>query len=388
VTPNYYLSNPYPLGFQRATGSSLGLATLLGQAVTGMNRGRVTPYAEQWNFNIQRILPKNFLLDIAYAGSRGLHLFGNLNPDQLPNEYLTRGSALGQLVPNPFYGLISTGTLSAAQVQLSQLLRPYPQFTAVTIGNNSYGASTYHALQAKLERRFASGFSLLIAYTFSKLMDDVSATTTGYPGEIFGGDSIQDFNNRRNERAPASFDTPHYLAINSVYELPFGPGKKLLKGGPLSAILGGWQLNGISVFHSGFPMEMLTAVNNLFNYGGTQRPNWNAQDPNTSGSVSSRISQYFNPTVFSQPAPYTFGNVARELAILRSPRLVDLDLSIFKNFQLAERFRLQFRAESFNLMNHPQFGPPNTTIGTPTAGVISTVNNAPRDIQFALKLVF
>src|SRR5207244_4230922 len=111
VTPNYYLGNPYPLGYQRATGSSLALATLLGQAVTGMNRGRVTPYAEQWNFNIQRILPKSFLLDIAYAGSRGLHLFGNLNPDQLPNEYLARGSALGQLVPNPFYGLITTGTL-------------------------------------------------------------------------------------------------------------------------------------------------------------------------------------------------------------------------------------------------------------------------------------
>jgi outer membrane receptor protein involved in Fe transport len=388
VTPNYYLSNPYPLGFQRATGSSQGLATLLGQDVTGMDRSRVTPYAEQWNFNIQHTLPKSFLIDAAYAGSRGLHLFGNLNPNQLPNQYLGLGSALGQLVPNPFSGLITTGTLSAAQVQRGQLLRPYPQFTSVTVGNVSYGASTYHALQAKLERRFASGFSLLVSYTFSKLIDDVAATTTGYPGEIFGGDSIQDFNNRRNERALADFDTPHYLAINSIYELPVGPGKKFLKHGPLSVVLGGWQLNGISIFHSGFPLEVFTAANNIFNYGGPQRANWNGQNPNTSGSMSSRIGQYFTPAAFSQPGPYTFGNVARQLGILRSPGLANLDLSIFKNFQFVERFRLQFRAESFNLMNHPQFGPPNTTIGTPAAGVISTVNNAPRDIQFALKLMF
>jgi outer membrane receptor protein involved in Fe transport len=388
VTPNYPLSNPFPLGFQRATGSSLGLATLIGQAVTGMDRTRTTPYAEQWNFDIQRTLPVRLLLDVAYAGSRGLHLFGNLNVNQLPNQLLSLGTSLGQLAPNPFYGLISTGTLSPAQVQVSQLLRPYPQFTAVTIGNTSYGASTYHALQAKLERRFSNGFSLLIAYTYSKIMDDVGATTTGFPGENFGVDAIQDYNNRRNERAPADFDSTHYFAVNSVYELPAGSGKKFLNHGIGNTILGGWQLNGIAVFHSGFPLEMTTAVNNLFNYGGTQRPNWSGQDPTTSGSMSSRINQYFNPAVFSQPAPYTFGNVARQLAILRSPGLANLDLSVFKNFPIHERLKLQFRAEAFNLMNHPQFGPPNTSIGTPSAGVISAVNNAPRNIQLALKLLF
>lgn len=104
--------------------------------------------------------------------------------------------------------------------------------------------------------------------------------------------------------------------------------------------------------------------------------------------MSSRIYQYFNPSVFSQPAPYNFGNVARELAILRSPGLADLDLSLFKNFALGERLKLQFRAESFNLLNQPQFGPPNTSIGTSSAGVISAVNNAPRNIQMALKLLF
>ena len=165
-------------------------------------------------------------------------------------------------------------------------------------------------------------------------------------------------------------------------------GKKFLNHGIGNTILGGWQLNGIAVFHSGFPLEMTTAVNNLFNYGGTQRPNWTGQDPNTNGSMSSRINQYFNPAVFSQPAPYTFCNVGRQLAILRSPGLANLDLSVFKNFPIHERLKLQFRAEAFNLMNHPQFAPPNTGIGTPSAGVISAVNNAPRNIQLALKLLF
>ena len=106
ITPANYLSNPFPQGFQRATGSSLGLLTLLGQPITGMDRGRTTPYAEQWNFDIQRLLPANFLVEIAYAGSRGLHLFGTLNYDQLPNQLLSQGSKLLTPVANPFFGQI------------------------------------------------------------------------------------------------------------------------------------------------------------------------------------------------------------------------------------------------------------------------------------------
>ena len=389
ITPVNYLSNPFPQGFQRATGSSLGLATLLGQPITGMDRGRTTPYAEQWNFNIQRTLPGNFLIDAAYAGSRGLHLFGTLNYDQLPNQLLSQGGNLLQPVSNPFFGQIQTGTLSTAQIQRSQLLRPYPQFTAVTAGDISYGASTYHSLQLKVERRFGSGFSLLIAYTFSKLLDDVGATTTGFPGEAFGSDNIQDYQNRRNERSVASFDTPHNLAINSVYELPFGPHKKFASQSRLlGAIIGGWQLNGIGTFRSGTPLGVSTAVNNLFNYGGTQRPNWNGQDPNNSGAISQRLRQYFNLSAFGPPGPYTFGNTPRLLAYLRAPGPANIDFSVFKNIPIHERIHLQFRAESFNSFNHPEFGIPNTAIGAATAGVISAQNNLPRDIQFALKLIY
>jgi hypothetical protein len=177
--------------------------------------------------------------------------------------------------------------------------------------------------------------------------------------------------------------------INAVYEVPAGPGKKFLSHGPLSQILGGWQLNGISNFRSGPPLEVGTSVNTLYNGGGTLRANWNGQNPETSGSVSSRVNDYINLAAFSLPAPYTFGNSPREMATLRAPGLTDLDLSLFKNFTFKERFRLQFRGEAFNLMNHPFFSPPNATLGGATAGVISTCNNATaRDIQIAVKLLF
>ncbi|MSV28079.1 MAG: TonB-dependent receptor [Bryobacterales bacterium] len=390
ITPVAYLANPFPTGFIRATGATAGLGTLLGQNVTGMDRGRINPYAQQWNFNVQRTLPGSFLFDFAYAGSRGLHLFGNLNPNQLPNDLLSLGDRLRDLVPNPFAGRITTGAVSAANVARNQLLRPYPQFSGVTIGNISYGASTYHALQGKVERRFSRGFSLLFSYTFSKLMDDVAATTTGFPGEPFAGDSIQDFNNRRNERSVASYDTPHFAAINGVWELPFGRGKRYLsQRGLARVVFGNWQINGISTFRTGVPLSLTMSSNTLFNFGGPQRPNWTGgRTGELEGRIASRINKYFDSLAYSAPSPYAFGNTPRFMSGLRGPGTVNVDFSVFKNFPLYERLTLQFRAEAFNIANRAEFGLPNTSIGSPAAGVITNQANPSRDVQFALKLIF
>ena len=230
---------------------------------------------------------------------------------------------------------------------------------------------------------------MLVSYTYAKLLDDVAATTTGFPGESFSGGGYQDNWNRKKERAPAQFDAPHYLAINSVYELPVGkskaldPGNKLLDG-----IVGGWQLNGIATFQSGVPLQVVVASNTLNNYGGAQRPNWSGADPMLNGPISQRLNRYFDTSQFTLPAPYTYGNAGRLLSALRAPGLANLDVSVFKNFTLHESVKLQFRAESFNTMNHPQFSLPNTSIGASSAGVISTQANLPRDIQLALKLLF
>lgn len=397
VTPVNPLSNPFPDGFERASGSSAGLLSELGQSLETIDRNRLTLYSEQWNFGIERTLPGSFLLTVAYAGSHGVHLYSPLNYDQLPDQYLAMGNALLNLVPNPYYGLITTGPLSAATIQEGQLLRPYPQFQEVTAETSSYGNSIYHSLQVKAERRFSHGFGMLLSYTFSKLIDDVlpSDTYEGFPGETFSAGAIQDAYNRRADRAVASFDTPNYLAINGNWELPFGRGKAFLDhGGWTNAILGGWQLNGIFNVHSGPPLGLTTETNTLYNYGAygwasnVQRPNYDGGPIYTSGSVSSRVNDYFYTSSFTLPAPFTYGNTGRLLPYLRGPGAVQLDMSLFKEIPIRERLHMQFRAEVFNILNHPQFDAPDTVIGSPQAGVISDQVNTPRDIQLALKLLF
>ncbi len=390
VTPANYLANPYPGGFQSAPGSSQGLNTLIGQTIATMDRGRESLYAEQWNLAIQRLLPNNLSMEIAYAGSHGVHLQGPLNYNQLPDQYLSMGNALRTLVPNPFYGIVTTGTMAAATIQQSQLLRPYPQFTGITT-INSYGNSIYHSLQSKLERRFSNGFSLLAAYTFSKLIDDTLPTTAsaGFPGESFSAGNIQNYYNRRLERAVASYDTPHTLTLNSNFELPFGKGKAFVNGGGWrDLIIGGWQLNGIATFHSGAPIGLTTSSSTLNNYGVGQRPNYVGGEPNGQGPISQRLNNYFNVSSFAVPALYTYGNTARLLDWMRAPGTANLDASLFKSVSVHEGMRVQFRAEFFNVLNHPLFDFPGTAIGSPTAGVISSQANSPRDIQLALKFIF
>ena len=363
-----YASNPYPTGFLSATGSSLGFATLLGQSVNANDRDMHMPYTEQWNLNIQRTFPGNLLLDVAYAGSRGIHLDAALAADVMPNQYLSMQSALLQLVPNPYYGTITNGTLAAATVQENQLLRPYPQFTGVNLPWSSFGASTYHALEAKLERRFSGGLSFMASYTFSKSIDDVPLTY-GLGGEGVSGSTYQDNNNRRKERTLTVWDVPQYLAMNGVWDLPFGTGRRYLHDNRLARIiLGGWQVNSIVTLRSGVPLRLTTSSNTLNNYGGTQRPNWNGQDPNLPGSVSAKVNDYFNTTVFTQPAMYTFGNAPRAMSDLRGPGIANVDASLFRNIRLTEKVKLQFRGEVFNLANHPFFALPGTSIGSDDSG--------------------
>lgn len=390
VTPQNTLQNPFPQGFVYATGSSLGLATELGQSVVAMDRHRKTSYAEQWNLDFQHTFPKKVLFDLAYAASHGVHLYGDFNVDQLPDKYLSLGSQLNEQVANPFYGKITTGGLSGPTVAQRQLLLPYPQFSAVTLGAGSFfGASLYNALELKVERRFANGFSILGSYTWSKLMDNVPPTTTGFPGGTFAGGSTQDWENLRAEWSLATFDTPQYLAINGIFDLPFGKGRRWAhENNVANYFIGGWQLNGIGTVQSGTPQEVFMAANTLFNNGGTQRANWNGMNPIPHTSVKSRLNRYFNLDDFSAPAPFTYGNSPRTLGNLRSPGVANLDLSGIKNTHLVEGIDLQFRAEAFNIFNRTQFAPPDTALGDNTTGVISSQVNAPRELQFALKLLF
>jgi hypothetical protein len=172
--------------------------------------------------------------------------------------------------------------------------------------------------------------------------------------------------------------------------MPFGRGKTFGKDWNrlLDGLIGGWQVNGIYSYQTGFPISV-TAANTCTNCGvNTIRPNNNGQSAELSGPVSARLNEYFNTAVFSQPAPFTFGNTGRTLPDVRAPSGENIDFSLFKIFRPIERLTVELRGEAFNLLNQVVFGMPNTSYNSNQFGVISSQANGPRNIQFGLKLLF
>jgi hypothetical protein len=390
VTPDNVLSNPFPQGFVLPTGSSLGLSTSLGQGVTGADRDRPTPYTEEGNLDLQQSFPHHFLFDIAYAWSHGVHLVGDYNANSLPDSDLGLGNALLGQVANPFFGTILNGPLSGPTVAQEQLLLPYPQFAGVTLGGVSFfGASSYNAMQVKLEKRYASDFSLLVAYTWSKLMDNVLSTESGFPGGNFFEPTPQDWHNLKSYRSLADFDIPQMLSVSASYDLPFGHGKRFLTNNRIAdELVGGWQLNTIITAQSGTPYTILVANNELFNGASFQFANYNGQGVNNPGPFKNRLNDAIKVSNFSAPGPFTYGNMPRIYGGLRADGLQNTNLSGIKNLKLYREVNAEFRAEAFNLFNHPQFNYPDFYLGDGTTGIISSTSNSARQIQLAVKFTF
>src|SRR5579872_5281747 len=391
LTPFATFSNPFPNGVAQPLGRNPNFQNLLYGLGLGTELvNNPIAYAQQWNFNIQQQLPGNLLVDAAYAGSRGVHLYyGSVISDQLPPQYMALGSQLLQSVPNPFFGLISNGALAQPTVTYNQLLRPYPQYNSVNLVGRDAGDSIYHAFQLKLEKRFGAAGSLLLSYTNAKLISDVDSVTAWL--EV-GQALPQNWYNLRGERSLAAFDTPQRLVFSYVLDLPFGTGKKWLGGttGVIGKLVSGWGLDGIWTAQRGFPLFITDSQNASNAFAGTFRPNVSGQDPNSNGSAVSRLNQWFNTSDFSQPAAFTFGNAPRTLPNVRAEGIDNFDFSLFKKTQFGPEARLglQFRAEVFNLANRVQFGYPGTVFGTPQFGVVSSQLNQPRLIQLALRFTF
>ncbi|MBI4876319.1 MAG: carboxypeptidase regulatory-like domain-containing protein [Acidobacteria bacterium] len=389
VTPTDYLRNPFPDGFTPQVGSSQGLLTAAGSSISASLKGdNVVPYSENWSFNIQQQLRGNLLVELGYVGTHALHITdtgeGTANLNQLRPEQLTLGSQLQQQVKNRFYGLITGGSLATATVPQSFLLRPFPQFTTVNPLYKTGGSSIYHSLQLKVEKRFSSGFNVLLSYTDGKLLDDFSIISN-----VGRNANIQNIYDRRSEWSISANDVSQRLVASFVYELPFGRGHAVGSewSRPLNALLGGWQTNGILTLQTGQPLALSTQ--NTSNAGGNVlRPNSTGKSARLDGPTGDRLNRYFDTTVFTQPAPFTFGNTARTLPDVRGPGARNLDFSLFKNFALTEKIALQFRAESFNLSNTPVFGFPNQGLNNVSFGRISGTASDPRQIQFGLKLLY
>jgi hypothetical protein len=385
-TPANTISNPFPQGLLKPTGSSLGALTGIGTALTGARFNIHRGYSQQWNFSVQHQPLPNLLVEAAYVGNRGVHLFMyNQQLNQLPETDVALGTALGQPVPNPFAGVITAGNLAAATIPRSQTLLPYPQFTNLPAYQGGVvnpfaftGNSIYHAFTLKIEKRFSRGFSVLAAYSKTKLIDAGDNLTQVRPGAVTGT-TVQDWNNLAAERSKSLYDVPQRLVITALWELPFGR-----TGNPIyRAIAGGWQWNGVATIQSGLPIPLLMPVTTL------------ANRPSVMPGVSDRpahqsLAQWFNTAAFTAPAPFTYGNVSRTLPDISSGTVKNLDFSLFKNFTYRETYKLQFRAEAFNLTNTPTFETPGNAYGTPTFGQVTATAffPHPRVVQFGLRMQF
>lgn len=395
MTPLNYLSNAFPKGLDMPTGSALGLMTYVGGAIglTGrdgiVDRKTTTGYMQQWNLNLQRALPGSITLELAYAGSKGTKLsFAGLDLNQLAPQYLQVGVGLNQLVTNPFYGFVSgSGPLTQPQVLRSQLLRPYPQFQNLLAFNLDASDSVYHSLQIRAQKQFSKGLTFMVSYSNAKLLNDSDNIGSGW-GQAT---STQNYYNRRADRSLSALDISQRLMINYVYMLPFGRAKHFGSSWSpwLDRAVGGWQFNGVTTFSKGYPLA-LTAANTSGSYNLVERPNVNGNNPKLPGgrTTDEKLARWFDTSVFSQPAPYTFGNGPRLLPNVRSDGPKNFDMSLFKAFSIREQMQVEFRAELFNAFNTPRFGNPNMVVGNASFGIVSSQANAARVTQMALKFMF
>ena len=359
----------------------------LGQGVFGADHNLGSGYAQQWNLAIQRELTHNLYIEVAYAGSKITHVgIPDTNINQLTVDQLKMGNALLTKVNNPFFGVIPrSSSLGDPTIPAGQLLKPFPEFTTVSLFRNNVGNTNFNALEVKLEKRFSSGVSFLLSYTRSKLIDEASSV---FDASILTGPianfPVADTFNRRLERDVSTGDMPNVFVASFTYNLPIGPGHLLKPGGIPGSILSGWEVAGIVTLESGLPLAVTQATNfNAFAGFGTQRPNRvaNPQLPSSEQSTA----QFFNTAAFTIAPQFTLGNSSRNP--VRGPAYQDADLALIKRMHIVERFNLEFRAEAFNFTNTPPLGAPNVVLGTPGFGSITSAGD-PRVLQFALKLNF
>jgi hypothetical protein len=308
--------------------------------VVVVDRNLVTPYNQQWTFGIQQQLTKDTLLDVAYLGNKGTHIIGG------PRDF-------NQPIPGP-------GSVTARRL--------YPAFTAISYWQSD-GKSTYEALRANLRRRLSGGLTFTASYAWSHLLTTIDSEAVG------AGSSIKrDLRNPNEDKGNSTFDARHRFVFNAVWALPLGKGR----------LRQGWQLSGIFTKNVGTPVDagLSTDNSNTGNSGSADRPNC-VGDPNANAPHD--VLNWFNKSAFVAPTPLTFGNCGRSLIL--GPGIDNVDISLSRVTSIRDRLRLQFRIETFNVFNHPNFDPPNASFGNPSFGQIASAGDA-RETQIALKLLF
>jgi len=308
--------------------------------------------AQVWNLSVERSLPDQMSFLAAYVGNHATHLYRDLQLNQC-------NPAVAATTPVP-------ACLPFESVA--------PTITTVDQRNGD-GYSHYNALQLRLQKRTNVGLTMIVAYTWSKMLDDVSNVV--YPYE--------DFLNRGLSAGFKGSDIPQNLTISYTYDLPFGGGRRWLTStsGAAERLISGWSASGIIVYQSGTPLQITSAANLLNNNGGSNPADITCK----SVSMPKTVSEWFNTNCWATPAAFTFGNSG--IGHVFGPGIGNWDFSLAKSTRLfTESQQLRFEANFFNLFNTPHFSNPNTTFGTGSFGVINGDRLPPRYIQFGLKLTF
>ncbi|MBS1824221.1 MAG: TonB-dependent receptor [Acidobacteria bacterium] len=357
------LDNMFPVGLDKPVGSSQGLATFLGQGLSLRPFGdNPTGYNQRWQFSIQHRLGDNYRLEARYVGNRTVKMPINRNFNALPNSYLSRSPErdqpvidnLNALVNNPLFGIAGVGGTIGAQrtIARQQLLRPFPQYGNIT-GFVHQGWSSYHALQVEFERRMSSGLTFQTSYTFSKTLDGLEYLNEGDSGP---------------ERVISAADRPHIWRFLSIYELPFGRGKKY----------GGWQVQGVAFLENGATL----AWGNIIFRGNIKDIPVDKQIPERMFNVDAG----FERAAARQPQ-FNLRTFPSRLSGVRASSQTNTDFSLIKNTTFKERFNIQFRAEAYNVFNQ-HFFIGGGTVPTNAAFGVTTSAASPRTVQLGVRLVY
>ncbi len=333
---------------------------------------RTTPYNHNVNLTLQHQMG-SVLFEVGYLGNLARHAtFQTINWNMIPEALLSQ-TGIPERLRRPW-------TIFAGNQ--SQIIENSP----------TIGVSNYHAFTFKSEQRFRRGLGYVVAYTFSKLIDNIPSLA-GDDGTFGDNDPLQNVYNLRGERSLSTNHFPHRLVLAPIAELPFGKGRRWLKQGRLvNGVLGGWQVSGIVTLQSGSPFGV-TVLNGgrdvLGDASQTLRANLVSDQlasPNKGAPAAGvRGLQWLNPAAFAVPARFHYGSASRTLPTVLGPGLVNIDSMLSKSFSFAERYRLQFRWEMFNASNTPYFDLPQQSLGAGGFGVVTAAGNR-RIMQMGLKL--
>jgi hypothetical protein len=368
------------------TGFATGLGT--GGSLTYGNPNSVPPRYMNWNLSIQRSLTRSLVLTAAYVGSTAKSLAGaapGLWTDQLDPKYLVLGNLLAQTA-TPANVTAAAAIIPGIKLPyanysgtIAQMLKPWPQYASISAPYNNDGQSNYQAMQASLQQRLSKGFTFNVNYTFSKALGTINGFRSAYIGE----------------KNLSITDIPHVWNAFYSYDLPFGKGRQFdTSNKVVRAIVSGWQVSGITRYASGTPLGPFTATCNVQGAGTC----WASYNPAFTGPVkinggwghgNVNTDAYIDKNAFISPASFTYGNTPATGAYgLRNPHFANQDLSISRNFRIREDMKLQFGADTFNLLNSVRFGGISTNITAANFGRVSSQANLPRVVQFKLRLEF